>query len=109
MEEGPGLLEVNGTGFQLAFSTASGNIRYLEYQGVPCIVDELEPQSIPEALMTNSVNVPASWERWIDSVEQDDTVWLPMQASEDAWVAETAKGVLTYTRALGMKREWARG
>jgi len=43
VEESPGLLEVNGTGFQLVFSKTSGNIRYLEYQGMPCIVDELEP------------------------------------------------------------------
>jgi len=35
--------QVQGEGFRVEISKLSGNIKYLEYDQVPCIIDELEP------------------------------------------------------------------
>lgn len=69
------------------------------------IIEDLSAEKIPEALCLNSINVPRSWERWLDTINQDETVWLQMEEAEGSWVAESKKWSLKYTKTYGLKKE----
>jgi CRISPR-associated endonuclease/helicase Cas3 len=68
------------------------------------IIEDLSPEKIPEALCLNSINVPRSWERWLDTINQDETAWLQMDEAEDSWIAESKKWSLKYTKTFGLKK-----
>lgn len=70
-----------------------------------CIIEKLEENLKSEAIAMNSVNVPCYWDRWINTRIIDEITWFPMQEYKDAWIAETSKDKLIYTKSMGLKRE----
>jgi CRISPR-associated endonuclease/helicase Cas3 len=69
------------------------------------IIESLSAENIPEALCLNSINVPRSWDHWLDTINQDEAVWLQMDEAEDYWIAESKKWNLKYTKTYGLKKE----
>jgi CRISPR-associated endonuclease/helicase Cas3 len=69
------------------------------------IIENLSAEKIPEALCLNSINVPGGWDHWLDTINQDETDWLPMDEAEGSWIAESKKWSVKYNKTYGLKKE----